>query len=113
MTNKFNIIFLCLVTVSRQDAASGKVGVQEDVDADQQERVDAAEPGPEQALSDTGNPGSRSLFRPPDGRDAPAHPLTTHPLPGWVRACVITHTHTHTEGTERGSYSEQTGIAAA
>lgn len=102
-----------MVTVSRQDAASGKVGVQEDVDADQQERVDAAEPGPEQALSDTGNPGSRSLFRPPDGRDAPAHPLTTHPLPGWVRACVITHTHTHTEGTERGSYSEQTGIAAA
>lgn len=50
------------MAVSRQDAASGKVCVQEDVNADQQERVDAAEPGPEQALSKTGSPGSRSLF---------------------------------------------------
>lgn len=50
------------MAVNRQDAASGKVCVQEDVNADQQERVDAAEPGPEQALSKTGSPGSRSLF---------------------------------------------------
>lgn len=55
------------MAASEQDVASGKVCVQEDVNADQQERVDATEPGPEHALPKTGNPGSRSLFRPADG----------------------------------------------
>lgn len=50
------------MTVSGQDVVSGEVCIQEDVNADQQERVDAAEPGPEHALAKTGNPGSRGLF---------------------------------------------------
>lgn len=41
---------------------SGKVCIEKNVNADQQERISTAEPGPEHALSDAGNSGSWSLL---------------------------------------------------
>lgn len=41
---------------------SGKVCVEKNVNADQQERIDTAEPGPEHTLSNTEDSGSWSPF---------------------------------------------------
>lgn len=73
---------------------SGKVCIEKNVNADQQERISAAEPGPEHTLSHTGNSGSRSLVRSPHRCDTSTDPLTTRHPARWLRACSITCTPT-------------------
>lgn len=71
---------------------SGKVCIQKNVNADQQERIKTTEPGPEHTLSDTGNSGSWSLFWSPQCWDTQSCHMTTRHPPSWLRACNITHT---------------------
>lgn len=81
---------------------SGKVGIQKNVDADQQEGIKTTEPGPEHTLSDSGNSGSWSLIWSPHCWDAQSCRLTTCHPPSWLRACNVTYTHAR---ADTGSYS--------
>lgn len=65
---------------------SGEVRVEENVNADEQEGVSTAEPGPEHALSQRGDHGSGALLRALPRRHTEAHPLTTHHAARWLRA---------------------------
>lgn len=80
---------------------SGKVCIEKNVNADQQERISTAEPGPEHTLSHTGNSGSWSLLWSPHCCDARTDPLTTCHPPSWLRACSITRTEQIQEVTEK------------
>lgn len=99
MNNSFRFVLEILAGAEqdgvRQDVhslCSGKVCVEKNVDADQQEGINAAEPGPEHALPDGGNPRSCCLLRPVCSRQTHTCHLTTRHLTHRPRICTMKHT---------------------